>query len=524
MDLSKLSIEPRLRNGWQAIDLGFAMARRWWWPCFLVWAIPSFIVYVILSVLLYSKPGLVLLLTWWLKPLWDRLPLFVASRALFGEMPGLWSTLRQLPRLVKPDLFASLSYRRFSLSRSFDLPVTLLEGLCKEARSRRLNLLHQRYGNAATSLTLVCVHVEAFIGIGVILTLLMLVPGELQAPGLAWLEEGSLAVEIACNFIMWMTMALVAPFYCLAGFSLYINRRIQLEGWDIEVRFRHLLARHKGAKKSGRIAVSVIPLLFSTLILLQSDRSVAAEALESPEFIEGYYQQLNGDAGATDSKQNILQVLSGEDFFHVEMERKWRFKDRDAKKNSPEDVGKLLQWLTKWEALSAPLRQALKSFAGFFEVGIWLLLAAALAYVVYKFRSGLLQLVHPGIRKPANKPAPDMMFGLDVREESLPDDVCQRVLQLWDNGADRAAMSLLYRATLSRLIHDFSFEFYAGFTEQECVEVVKQAGPDDLSQYLQQLTSLWQHLAYAHRRPQREQLTVLCTGWQALFEEGRRAA
>src|SRR5690606_1311200 len=121
-------------------------------------AIPSFIVFCILSVLLHRHPWVVTLLLWWLKPIWDRLPLLIASRALFGESPQqlLQSILRSLPSIAKTDLLASLTYRRFSPSRSFDLPVTLLEGLDKDVRTRRLTLLHQTYGSAATLLTLVC--------------------------------------------------------------------------------------------------------------------------------------------------------------------------------------------------------------------------------------------------------------------------------------------------------------------------------------------------------------------------------
>jgi hypothetical protein len=42
---------------------------------------------------------------------------------------------------------------------------------------------------------------------------------------------------------------LIEPFYIAANFGLYINRRTQLEAWDIELSFRKMAARlsNKGA-------------------------------------------------------------------------------------------------------------------------------------------------------------------------------------------------------------------------------------------------------------------------------------
>lgn len=521
MDLSKLSIEPRLRNGWQAIDLGFVMARRWWWPCFLAWGIPSFVVLSVSSIVLHQHAWIVALLVWWLKPLWDRLPLLIASRALFGEPPQLWSTLRSLPWLIKTDLIPALTYRRLSLSRSFDLPVTVLEGLRKDARTKRLTLLHQTYGNSASMLTLVCVHVEMFVSIGIVTALIMLVPKELQSDPEAFLLTDSLVVQHASNVMMWLAMATVAPFYCLAGFSLYINRRIELEGWDIEVRFRHLLARHTRQKTRGRVAAGLLPLVVSGLVLFHPG---SLEADEAPEFLDDYYHQLGGSISAAGSKQSIVEVLSSPDFFNVELESKWRFKDRSQDQENNDAVSSLLDWLEKWYDLTAPLRDGMSGFAGFFEFAVWLLLAALVAYLFIKYRHGLVQILRHGKRHQLPNARPELLFGLDVREESLPDDVGQQVMSLWDGGKEREALGLLYRATLSRLIHQNGFQFYAGFTEQECVAVVAQSNNTGLTNYLRQLTRVWQRLAYAHQLPLREQVTFLCTEWQRIFEEARHAA
>lgn len=521
MDLSKLSIEPRQRNGWQAIDLGFVMARRWWWPCFLAWAIPSFLVFCLLSIVFYQQPWLAFVITWWLKPLWDRLPLFVASRLLFGESPRTGALLRNFIPLAKTDLLASLTYRRFSLSRSFDLPVIILEGLRKNDRRQRLAVLHQGHGGAAAMLTLVGVHVEAFVSLGLFTGVLWLLPEQLWVDHAVFMFSESLVVEHAANLITWMSMALVAPFYCVAGFSLYINRRIDLEGWDIEVRFRHLLTRYEryeGGKKTGGIAACVLPFLM-TVLMLVPDCGWANDEAGAESLVVDYYQQLGADAA--DSKAKITEVLSGADFFQMETERGWRVKQKDA---AEKEDWSLFDLFDRWYQVSAPLRKALKNFAGFFELGGWLLLVGLVAWVLVKYRAGLATVMHLRRGLSVAKAEPELLFGLDVREESLPDDVCREVEQLWESGDERQAVALLYRATLSLLIHHHAFEFYAGFTEQECLAVVAERKDEPLSAYLARLTFVWQRLAYAHQFPEREQVAQLCAGWRNLFAEVQHGA
>jgi hypothetical protein len=79
---------------------------------------------------------------------WERLPLFIASRMLFGEAPGIWSSMKSLPL---KDLLPWLLWRRFSTQRAFDNPVTVLEGLKGAARRQRLRVLHGKYSDVALS-------------------------------------------------------------------------------------------------------------------------------------------------------------------------------------------------------------------------------------------------------------------------------------------------------------------------------------------------------------------------------------
>ena len=41
----------------------------------------------------------------------------------------------------------------------------------------------------------------------------------------------------------YIAMSIVEPFHVAAGFSLYLNRRTELEAWDLELAFRRLRER-----------------------------------------------------------------------------------------------------------------------------------------------------------------------------------------------------------------------------------------------------------------------------------------
>lgn len=245
MDLGAIQVEPRLRNPWQAIDLGFSLARAWWRPLFLSWFLPVLVIWSCLTLLMPASPGWVILIVWWLKPLLDRLPLFFASRAMFGENLTVRSLFKHWRQALKFEWFKWLTFRRFNFNRSLDMPVTLLEQLSGQRRNRRLQVLHQTSTSTGVWLTTVLFHVEQIIIMGVMGCILMFVPME-SFPGLfSFISDQPLWFSYLITVSWLLAMAIVAPFYTMAGFSLYINRRVQLEGWDIEIRFRHLLERYQ---------------------------------------------------------------------------------------------------------------------------------------------------------------------------------------------------------------------------------------------------------------------------------------
>lgn len=92
MQLDQLSVVLRQRNPWEAIDLGFAMVREWWWDACAAWLAVS--VPLAVAACLLLPPIWAFVLVWWLNPVIERIVLHVVASAVFGSRPRLRDTLR----------------------------------------------------------------------------------------------------------------------------------------------------------------------------------------------------------------------------------------------------------------------------------------------------------------------------------------------------------------------------------------------------------------------------------------------
>ncbi len=530
MDLSRIAIEPRLREGWEAVDMGVAMVRAWWWPLQLSWLAPSACLFVILFFTFSDFTWLAFLITWWLNPLWDRFPLLLASRALFDEPLRVGSVWRQWWSLFKTDWFAWLTWRRFSPTRAMDMSVTVLEQLHGDVRTRRLNVLHRNTSGVAFLCTLLCLLFELLVVGALWVLVILLIPSDYWLDQLFsgfselfWLSKWSVV-------IWYLAVAMVSPFYVVSGFALYINRRIELEGWDIEIRFRHLVQRVEDAKTktfgTKKIASVILALVICGGALTEIPKAIAQatpeQALQSLNDSDQANVESESSAEAKAAKDAIVEVLNGEDFHRTEIDKGWRFK-----KKTDEETGEENYWFMDLLADFFDFVEPFFTFiANLFKVVpflVWIGLALLVAAGIYYFRDALASIGRRS-RNTTVSATPDVLFGLDLRKESLPENVPDEVAQLWRAGKHREAVGLLYRATLSGLIYQFAFEFYDGYTELECAAIVRNKEEGALSIYVQRLTSAWQSIAYAHRLPTDNQITELCSEWPDYFGQGGASA
>jgi hypothetical protein len=145
------------------------------------------------------------------------------------------------------------------------------------------------------------------------------------------------------------------------------------------------------------------------------------------------------------------------------------------------------------------------------RIGMILLGLAALVTIV-------IALARSRVRRTARSsapsaPLPTTVLGLDVRPDSLPEDIAAEVRRLWESGEVVAALSVLYRATLADLIHRRGVSFAVSATERECVEIASSSLSATAAAYFRQLTYAWQRAAYGRRFPDREQLGLFVDGY-----------
>ncbi|MDR2626053.1 MAG: hypothetical protein LBC37_06940 [Zoogloeaceae bacterium] len=520
MRLDRLELELRRRTPWEALDLGMGMVRRWALPVYRVWFL-FLLLPALLILLLFSENVWVWLGVWWLKPVADRLLLKVFAEASFGAPPTIKQVWQSLPELLRRSgLFASLTWRRLSFYRSFTLPILQLEGQRGEAFRKRGRILGRKTQGYATWLMLVCVHCIVIFEVGLLLLAFWLTPGDfLQESLFARGVDGAMnRFESIFYVLLWLSAeTLVEPFYVAAGFSLYLNRRSDLEGWDIEVAFRRMQDERTQATPArlGKGAASVVPAMLLALLFgfaAQPFSSARAEDAENRAPPEEAVQAEAVVRVEGEARRQALSVLAGPDFGRVEEKTRWRWRnqsgaDRNAQKQNAQEQD--------WDLDGSGLIEFFGGLAKFVRILLYGLIVLALAVCVvffYRNRALFRQKAQP--QKSAR---PQTLFGLDLRPDALPDDIPTTALAEAEAGHWVAALSLLYRGALVTLIERDRVIFRAGDTEDLCLLRVRGHVQDEALTVFAALLRDWKAAAYAGSLPTLARIRALCADWRAHF-------
>ena len=132
---------------------------------------------------------------------------------------------------------------RLSASRSFKLPIVQLEGLSGRAQRDRVRQLTLRHRGVARAMTLAFANAELAL---VLERTHAACDARAACPWVRerWLSDLAAAhAGLVSSIAYAAAVAFLEPFYVAAGFGLYLNRRVELEAWDIEQEFRSAFAR-----------------------------------------------------------------------------------------------------------------------------------------------------------------------------------------------------------------------------------------------------------------------------------------
>lgn len=481
MDLERVAAVVRPRTEWESVDLGFAMARAWWRPVFAAWLLVLVPVWLLAGLVLASHLEWAFLVVWVLRPVLDRVPLFVLSRALFGATPGLAAVARELPRLLRGYLPQALVLYRLSPFRSLHLPVWELEGLRGRDRFQRSRLIGREGVSVAGLLTAGCVLLEFALALGTAGLVSVLFPERAAAFDLkAWTEGGPVSGHdgLTVFALAFLAHAFVEPFYVAAGFALYLNRRTHLEGWDVEIAFRRLarrIARLGGVAALALLAVAAAP-------------SAAAS-----------------DVAAEPPERTLERVLSEPEFAAKRTVRRWRrIGEGGAARPATDTAGTAVR-------VAAGAASLVRPAVVVALLAVFVLLALRVARTIREERA------EAGDERPRAAP----VLGALAVPERLPADVPAHALGLWERGARAAALSVLYRGAVQALVADGA-SLDASSTEAQCLAAATSRGPAPRADYVRRLLETWQALAYAHREPPDADGRSLCSGFARAFPASPR--
>ncbi len=541
MRIDGLTIALRPRANWEACDLGIALARRhagviwgaWWW-----YTLPFFVL-CNAGMAAVDLLWLAWLPMWWLKPLFDRVPMYVLSRAVFGAAPTLRETLRAQWHWQWRAILPWLTWRRLHPGRSMLLAVDLLEQLRGPRRGERCRVLARGTNSTHVMLTFVFLHVDAVFVIGLYVFMLQAVPIEFlsDAAKAIWqtlFESPPWWAQLLYNAFAWLAMSVVEPIYVAAGFGLYLNRRTQLEAWDIELSFRQLAAR---LTQSALAVLAVVLLAVAaptaraqdeappahTVIATKQGPDATSQPKPPPDDLDTArgaaarmatkadaptIAEFFGDAARDDTpsfRADIDKVYAGPDLSGKETIYRWR--PRNGDDTAPDRSSPPSAWV---EFISMV-------FSIIAKLGLWLLLGL-LIWVIYLTRHLWLPFVsdlHAAVR------------ALDRIEthalttpEIVPDDPVDDVRALWARGERRAALSLLYRAGVKRVTVSLGTLFPPGCTESECLRRARKLEDPHLAALFPRIVRCWQAAAYAERYPGTDELEDLLARWRPARASG----
>lgn len=238
---------------------------------------------------------------------------------------------------------------------------------------------------------------------------------------------------------------------------------------------------------------------------MRSPRELARGLLVAAALVAGAGAHADEPAppASADQVQQVVQAMKADPTLNGKhLEHRLRWKPRESTDRPSPETPHWLRALVRWVA----------------EAGrgvVWVLAAVAVAlFAVFAWRWASVRSdalrARTGLR-------PSHVNELDIRPESLPADIADAARALCRRGELRAALSLLYRGALSRLVHDHQVPIRAASTEGECVRLAARVLPAADAGYFERLVAAWQTEVYAGRAADAAAVSALCDAFDAHF-------
>ena len=551
MQIDRLNVVLRARSGWEAMELGMALVRRHAAAIWAPWVIVSLPVFVLLNALAWwtHSFGWAWLAMWWLKPLFERIALYVISRGVFGDASTTPQTLRAQRTWGWEGFWGYLGWRRLSPLRSVLLPVNLLEGADPAHRRQRRRAIAGGAMGHAVLLTLVCMVFEIVLVVGGIAAVFLFIPVDLLSE--SWRAAWELAkqdmpawMQLGVNLLFWLAATLIGPFYVGAGFGLYLDRRTQMEAWDVEIAFRRLHARLQRAA----------PLLVLALVLVWPGAALHAQQAPTQSNTKGALPVPAEDAPSPAQDADAASDADGSEdddaddpprtydndpdntppvIFGAEAVDTAGF--RQAVQRAYEDpLQSPTREVTEWTRIESDATEAEKAKreaaakatgqrgskgpllpARIAEWTLWAVVGVLVLLLLATAPRWLPWLRGSGQRRRAKAAA---VVEEPIRiPDVVPPDPASRARALWQEGRPRQALALLYRASVESMSERAGISLPPGATEAQCLRASRRMPVEADRSLFARIVRVWQYAAYAGRLPSDDDFDALAAILQAQF-------
>jgi hypothetical protein len=287
------------------------------------------------------------------------------------------------------------------------------------------------------------------------------------------------AVEIFIFAAFCFNYILVESLYVCMGFGLYINSRVEVEGWDLQLLFQ----KFAGASAISRTGAATV-LLFCLFLALSPAAHAGPEGIaSSPEPGETleYFPEDFPFASAK-SLEDLENILASPDFGGEKEGWGIRFRERSAERQEMPDID-LISWMGKIRrAFGLMLRGlavlVIAGFAGFALYWFWKNKRKAM----FRFRDGGKSYVNPLL-------SPDSPQSLFARAEDF-----------FYKGDLREAWASCLAGCIGACTRYRSLSFPADATEYGCLDLVRRNLPAEVGGF-GDLVRSWILFAYGGKAP-----------------------
>ena len=470
--LPQSMIHLRRRSVWEAADAGILVWKKCFYLNLIYFAIPFCISAGIIYFIAGKNIWVSIIILWWLKPFFDRSILHIISGKFFdgNSTKKKINLLKGFKETIFKDLIADLTWRRFNPYRGVRMPLIILEKLSVKQYKLRKNALIPSGFNFCFLLSIFGILTEIFLLLGeIIFTMLSLQLLFQSSNYLMFIDTEHVLTFIFIAFCF--NYILAESLYVCMGFTLYINCRVEAEGWDLELQFNKLNSIHKKSNQTGINKAKILFLVFSFFIItLTSPVVLQADELTSP---------------SPEQMEMLKEILSSDDFGSIR--EGWSIRIR-PQADLDQEINIDESWI---DFIQRILNNFLRAF-------VILIITVILILIFYWYIKS-----HP---KSKNKKLfPKMLNTVNNSVKHDSKSLFSKALECNEQNKFYEAWTACYLGYLTAYNEYYSLSFPLDSTEYECLNLVKETLPMEEENFRIFIDD-WVNIAYGGKIPAGENI------------------